>query len=97
MRLRTINKVYQNAESEQLGQMSQTEYDKLIENDMAQSIAKVIFEKWNIPITRMDSRKERLGAHNEPPFFQYESELIILSREEFEKIMDALQLIKNTL
>jgi len=97
MRLRTIHKVYQNTESEMLGQMSQKEYDQLIENDMAGSIAKLVFEKGKIPIIKLDSRKERIGTGDEPAFFQYECECILLSRMDFEKIMDALRTIKSTL
>jgi hypothetical protein len=97
MRLRTINKVYQNAESELLGQMSQNDYDQMIKNDMCQSIAKVIFDKGKIPIIKLDSRKDNLGIRGEQHFFQYECECILLSREEYEKITEALRTIKNTL
>jgi len=100
MKLHTIHKVYQDAETQELGQMSQEEYDKMIKQEITNSIAKVIFEKGNIPIIKSDSgelRKGDLGFIKEPPFFQYESELILLSRSEFEKILGALRTIKDTL
>ena len=97
MRLKSIHKVYQNAESELLGRMSQKDYDAYIKKEITQSISEAIFDRGKIPLVRRNSLKESLGMDNEDPFFQYECECILLSREEFEKIVEALRTIKNTL